>query len=284
MNIFSILKTGYSEREGIYIPESTAGETVWDTLATDDLLDAATSATSEDHAIKKGESQISELVRDAQDGILLDVGCGYGRVAENVLPQRTFDAYIGIDGSIEMLRFAHVRKKGRTDIATPMYFVYGEIDSLPLADATVDTVVVSAVFLHNHKSITERSLKEIERVLRPGGKLFVYGSFPNVMSLMGVQGALYNALFNTFGNPYRNGPVRYFTKGEVSRYFRKYTDVKIVPVGFVLLPKNILIFPKVINARYAKYVANPVNNFFAKILPDVLKKRCAMHHDVIASK
>lgn len=284
MNIFSILRPGYVEKSGVYVPTALMEQTVWDTLATNDLLDAATSATSEAHAVKKGEGQILELARDARDGVILDVGCGYGRIAENLLPRRQFDSYIGVDGSCTMLKFAHERKKDRSGITTPMYFVYGEIDALPLADASVDTVIVSAVFLHNHKSITKKSLAEIQRVLRPGGRIFVYGSFPNMSSLMGIQGALYNSLFNTFGDPFRNGPVRYFTKREVLGYFNEYAEVKIVPVGFVLLPKTILLFPKIVNTYYARYIANPVNALFKMMLPNFLKKRCAMHYDVVASK
>lgn len=284
MQIESILKNGYHEKDGIYVPAYVEDGTVWDTLATTDLLDAATSAVSEEHATKKGEPQILQLEHEAKGDVLLDLGCGYGRIAEQLLPRRPFEAYIGIDSSLKMLRFARERKHGRADITTPMYFVYGKIDAIPLVDASVDTVVVSAVFLHNHKSVTQKSLMEIYRILKPGGKLFVFGSFPNLVSLMGVQVALYLFFLKIFGDPYRNGPVRYFSKREVKKLLTSYTHAEIVPSGFGVFPKRILLFPKSVNMLYLRFVANPINTLCATIIPRAYQDSFATHHDVIAIK
>lgn len=282
----SILKfiPGYIEKDGIYIPPKFNNGTVWDTLATQDFLDAATSATSEAHAIQKGESQIVELATEANLGIILDLGCGYGRVAEQLLPRRSFDAYIGVDSSLTMLSLAHTRKKEMSEIVTPMYFVYGEIDALPLIDASVDTVVVSAVFLHNHKSITQKSVEEIYRILKPGGKIFVYGSFPTQESLMGIQITLYMLFLRLFGDPYRNGPVRCFSKGEVRKLFKNFTALRIVPSGFAVLPKRILLLPRPLYLMYLRFVANPINSILHKIMPHSLVSFFATHHDVVATK
>ncbi len=284
MQITSILSEGYIEKTGLYIPQSLNEVTVWDTLATKDLLDAATSATSEAHAIQKGEPQIHELEREARDGILLDLGCGYGRIAEQLLPRRHFDAYIGVDSSCTMLRLASERKKDLDTITTPMYFVYGAIDKIPLTDASVDTVVVSAVFLHNHKSVTKKSIAEIYRILKPGGKLFVFGSFPNRTSLMGIQIVLYMWVLQLFGDPYRNGPVRAFGKREVQRLLKSYATVRIVPFGFALLPKRILVLPRPLNLLYMRFIANPINTILSRILPAPITRLFPMHHDVIATK
>ncbi len=284
MDSISILKKDYVEKNGIYIPPQFNDGTVWDTLATQDFLDAATSATSEAHAIQKGEPQIVGLAANAKSGVILDLGCGYGRVAEQLLPRRTFGAYIGVDSSFTMLSLAHTRKKEMSKIATPMYFVYGEIDALPLIDASVDTVVVSAVFLHNHKSITQKSISEIYRILKPGGKLFVYSSFPARESVMGVQITLYMLFLRLFGDPYRNGPVRCFSKGEVRKLFKSYLELNVVPFGFAVLPKRIFFLPRPVYLMYLRFVANPINSILYKIMPRTLVSLFATHHDVIATK
>jgi ubiquinone/menaquinone biosynthesis C-methylase UbiE len=282
MHIRELLKGDVTERDGVLLPNDVADTTVWDELATSNLLDAATSATSEVHAREKGEQQIVELTEVVGNGVLLDLGCGYGRIAEGLLLRRTLAAYIGVDSSLSMLRYAVERKKPIAGIDTPMYFVYGMIDAIPLKDASVDMVVVSAVFLHNHKSVTERSLAEVHRVLRPGGKLFVYASFPNLHSLAGYQGALYLFFMGLMGDAYRNGPVRFFSAHEVYSLLHDFSSVEIIPAGFAILPKRILILPGILGRVYREYIANPVNGFLASVLPTSLAQYLRTHHDVRA--
>ncbi len=283
MEISSLIRPGYKVAEGLMVPPDQADSTVWDTLSQSDLLDAATSAESEAHAIEKGMPQIDELAVDANDGIVLDVGCGYGRIAEQLLPRRDFEGYIGVDSSLSMLRYARDRKTS-ISVNTPMHFVYGQIDDLPLADNSVDTVVVSAVFLHNHKSVTKRSISEIFRVLKPGGKVFVYSSFPSLHSLMGYQVALYLWFMKLFADEYRNGPVRYFSRSEVSKLFSEYGEVNIRSFGFTIIPKRILFLPSFINRGYRVYFSNPLNHLIRKLLPTSMEYLFPTHHDVVAKK
>ena len=283
MDIETLLKDRREEREGIYVLPEEASGTVWDALAADDLLDAATSAVSESHAREKAASQIIELKRELRGGILLDVGCGYGRIAEQLLPEHPLGGYIGIDSSIAMLRFAEGRKVGR-NISTPMHFVYGEIDAIPLKDNSVDAAVVSAVFLHNHKSVTKRSLRDIHRVLRPGGVLFVHESLPNRNSLMGFQATLYLSLSSFFRDPYRNGPVRFFSRREVERLMAEYREVTITSVGFSFLPKRLIFLPERLNHLYYRSIARPLDSFLKRILPHAFYPYFGTHHNVRAIK
>ena len=55
-------------------------------------------------------------------------------------------------------------------------FMRGSAESLPLADATVDCVLFNQVL--EHVADPERSLSEISRVLKPGGRLL--GSVPHI--------------------------------------------------------------------------------------------------------
>ena len=108
-------------------------------------------------------------------GRLVEVGAGFGRLA---------DLYSGyaqvtlVDPAHSMLRAAQ-RRLGRD----PRFaFVRGNVYTLPLADAAVDTVVMVRV-LH-HLIDVPRALAELRRILRPGGQLVLeYANKRNAKAL-----------------------------------------------------------------------------------------------------
>lgn len=271
--------------EQIYSKKSTEGGTVWDTLARENPTHAVISAPDEASAERKSETEIEELLKQLPDGVLLDLGCGYGRIAKYLLPKRSFTTYIGLDSSYNMLRIFSERYQSEPrEKTTPLLLIHSDIHSIPLYDSSVDAIIVSAVFLHNHKSVVRTSLREVERVLKPGGTLIVRSSFPNLISLMGIQGYLYTCLLALFNKGYANGPVRYYTHGEVKRLLSEYQTVTVQAAGFALLPKHILILGGRLNKLYRQLIANPVNYFLESILPKNIQRLFPTHHDVVAIK
>lgn len=269
-----------TQRQGIFVDKLIAEKTVWDKLAEENPTHAVISAKDEADAARKSEDQITELKKDFNDGVILDLGCGYGRIAKYLLPKRTFAGYIGVDSAFNMLGLFRRRYESESkEQTTPALFLNADIHTLPLQDNTVDNVVVAAVFLHNHKTVVKKSLDEIKRVLKPGGKVFVYSSFPNKWSLMGLQGACYQMLLNFCGNPFKNGPVRYYGRREVAELFSEFSEVDIRPFGFALLPKRIVFIPSFLGSLYRRFIANPVNGFLSSFFPVTC---CPTHHDVIA--
>jgi ubiquinone/menaquinone biosynthesis C-methylase UbiE len=104
--------------------------------------------------------------RDAGD--VLDLGCGTGALLPLL---RAWDVRVrrcvGVDPSSEMLRAA-AAKTGEGVAAT---FAAASADALPFRDAAFDTVV-SASSLH-FWTRPETGLREVRRVLRPGGRLLL---------------------------------------------------------------------------------------------------------------
>ncbi len=99
---------------------------------------------------------------------VLDVGCGAG--LDSVLAARCVGLsgkVIGVDYTREMIEKA--RSNAALAGAQNVEFIQADVESLPLADASVDVVITNGVF--NLCVDKPRVLKEIHRVLRPGGRL-----------------------------------------------------------------------------------------------------------------
>jgi ubiquinone/menaquinone biosynthesis C-methylase UbiE len=272
------------DQNGILVAKGIADKTVWDTLAVENAAHAVISAKDEDTARRKSVEQIFAIKQHlAPTDILLDLGAGYGRVAKYLLPEMTLGGYLAVDSSYEMLqlfkeRYIRIDEEQRT----PALAINADIHTLPVKDASVDVVLVCAVFLHNHKDIVAKSMAEIKRVLKPGGKLLVYSSFPRAATAMGVQGLSYQALLNVLGKPYKNGPVRYYSRGEVMKLFSDFSSVEIHPAGFSVIPKTLIFLPRPLEKIWRLGFAEPLNRLLEKLIPKSLRPYFAVHYDIVA--
>ncbi|MXZ77088.1 MAG: class I SAM-dependent methyltransferase [Acidimicrobiia bacterium] len=95
---------------------------------------------------------------------LLDVGCGTGRDAKAF--NASIPNVIGIDLSYGLLSAA----KG---IARQAHFIHADMRKLPICSASIDVVWSMASLVHLDSEGTILALREMGRVLRPGGSLFV---------------------------------------------------------------------------------------------------------------
>jgi ubiquinone/menaquinone biosynthesis C-methylase UbiE len=134
---------------------------------------------------------------------VLDVGTGPGRLPLAIaaaLPHLRVD---GIDLAPEMIECAR-RNAGSSGAVT---FTVGDVANLPFPDATFD-VIVSSLSQH-HWTNPEGGLRDLRRVLRPGGRLWIY----DARWALGRATVAARALFNPASvrrEPLRTGrlPVR----------------------------------------------------------------------------
>src|SRR3954471_11361394 len=119
----------------------------------------------------------------------LDVGCGNGAFTELVVQRCAPASVTGIDPSEAQLQFARSRP------GTPgVRYEQGDAMDLPLADATFDVAVMALALFFVPEP--ERGVREIARVLRPGGLAAAYnwdipaGGLPHapIGSEMGAMG------------------------------------------------------------------------------------------------
>ncbi len=117
------------------------------------------------------EGAMRALVDDAKigpDQRILDIGCGTGNLS--ILAQRLYPQaeVVGIDPDPKALSIAK-RKSEKSGVA--VHFDRGFADELPYPPASFDRVFSSFMFHHLTRDEKLGTLRDVGRVLRPGGSL-----------------------------------------------------------------------------------------------------------------
>ncbi|MFO7893189.1 MAG: arsenite methyltransferase [Longimicrobiales bacterium] len=139
---------------------------------TRDLYDGVTASSVPEQAVlaSLGCGNPTALAELREGEVVLDLGSGGGidvlLSAKRVGP--TGKAY-GLDMTDEMLDLA--RKNAAEAGAENVEFLKGDIESIPLPDASVDVIISNCVI--NLSADKGRVLREAYRVLKPGGRFAV---------------------------------------------------------------------------------------------------------------
>jgi SAM-dependent methyltransferase len=136
---------------------------------------AASYVASATHAEGEDLDQLVRWVEGGSDRVALDVATGGGHTALALAP--LFGRVVATDLTEAMLRAAeeHARSRG----ATNLEFRLADAESLPFPDAAFD--LVSCRIAPHHFDDVERFVREVARVLRPGGLFLLEDSVaPNV--------------------------------------------------------------------------------------------------------
>tara|TARA_B000000475_G_scaffold269567_1_gene263759 strand:+ start:412 stop:1119 length:708 start_codon:yes stop_codon:yes gene_type:complete len=106
----------------------------------------------------------------SNDEFLLDMGCGEGRHSIGAYIE-TQANILGLDLSMKDLKIAQNRLNDfdTSNIKSVCQFGEADIISIPLLDSSLDAVICSEVL--EHVNSPQESIKELIRVLKPGGIL-----------------------------------------------------------------------------------------------------------------
>ena len=108
-------------------------------------------------------------------GMVLDAGCGSGRLAVLIARRRPDLQVRGVDLERGMVEVATQRAE-QENLASRVHFTVGDLADLPLPDDSVD-LIVSTASLH-HWADVGAVIASLGRVLRPGGKMWIYDFRP----------------------------------------------------------------------------------------------------------
>nr|WP_152880033.1 class I SAM-dependent methyltransferase [Thermococcus sp. 101 C5] len=105
--------------------------------------------------------RVLKLVAEKATGTVVDIGCGTG----NILRFLRCERYIGVEPSRGMrVRFREKHNFEPLD---------GHFLKLPLPDETADAVISTYAFHHVPDEEKEEAIKEMLRILKPGGALII---------------------------------------------------------------------------------------------------------------
>lgn len=123
--------------------------------------------------------RFGEMLREYLDAMaidsaksVLDLGCGTGVATRAIGRRPGFSGRVtGIDLSSNLIASA-TRLAGEEGLASTVEFRVGDSHSLELRDASFDAVVAHTLF--SHLDDPSAVLKEIVRIVKPGGKVAIF--------------------------------------------------------------------------------------------------------------
>jgi ubiquinone/menaquinone biosynthesis C-methylase UbiE len=167
------------------------------------------------------ESEIYNRLLSLDGKHILELGCGSAEITRNI-------ASSGVDRQITALEvdeIAHEKNLKITDLSNVTFALAGA-QSIPLQDESVDVVFMFKSLHHVPMELMDASMREIRRVLKPGGLLYVSepvfaGDFNEILRLFHdeqkVREAAFSALskavdegvFNLVEEVFFNSPMKF---------------------------------------------------------------------------
>jgi ubiquinone/menaquinone biosynthesis C-methylase UbiE len=209
MRLYRRLRDLVRPGEAVAVPAETGDSepAVWEPADEETAMREVLNTTDPEEFERSGREQFDALRPLVPSrGVVLDLGCGIGRVARYVAPHcRELWA---IDSSEKMLGFAQRRLAALENVR----YARCAGTSIPLPDATLDLAYSVLTLQHMEREHAFMLLRELHRVIRPGGA--VYLTFPNLLSDAYLESFLGYVDGGEVANPRR---ARFYTQQEVER-------------------------------------------------------------------
>ena len=151
------------------------------------------------------ESDIYNRLLSLDDKHIVELGCGYAHKTRDIAASgvnRTITA-LEVDG------IAHESNLQLHDLPNVRFLLSGA-QAIPLDDECADIVIMFKSLHHVPLELMEPSIREIRRVLKPGGLAYISepvyaGDFNEILSMFGDEQAVLKAAFGTVRNAVEAG-------------------------------------------------------------------------------
>jgi ubiquinone/menaquinone biosynthesis C-methylase UbiE len=160
--------TGPNDVQQMYDDYTDAFAQIWGENLHFGYWDTTDSGTSVAQATDRMTDELQARLTCPPRGRVLDVGCGVGLPALRVARAREDVTWVGVSISPPQIAQANA-KANAAGLADRVSFQHADAMELPFPDASFDAVW--ALESLHHMSDRVRALREIARVLRPGGCL-----------------------------------------------------------------------------------------------------------------
>ncbi|MGA2386755.1 MAG: class I SAM-dependent methyltransferase [Candidatus Bathyarchaeia archaeon] len=118
-------------------------------------------ASSQGYFFDRIQRRILKLAKTQNPQVILDVGCGTGRLLRKAKQQWPDAHLVGVDAAEKMIQQA-------TELFPEAEFHVAMAEALPLPDASVDLAFSTMSF--HHWANQAQGIREVARVLRPQGR------------------------------------------------------------------------------------------------------------------
>jgi 2-polyprenyl-3-methyl-5-hydroxy-6-metoxy-1,4-benzoquinol methylase len=172
----------------------------------------------------------------AEGARLLDVGCNWGRWSLSAA--RKGYSVVGIDPSLDAIAAA---RRVAAQVGHEIDYVVADARHLPFADASFDVVFSYSVIQHFAKADVLRTLDELHRVLRPGGRALV-----QMANALGPRNLYLQLRRRRFREPRALFDVRYWSPRELLDAFARIGPSRLSADGFFALnaqPSDLPLLP-----------------------------------------
>ncbi len=204
---------------------------------------------------ERDESLAIGLLKPSDGELVLEVGCGYGRISRSLLSSAKI-RLVAVDRSESMVQ------SSKQTLDSNFVPCYADGGTLPFKDRSFDAVLCTGVLMHLPNQ--HLALKELVRVLRPGGRLLVSGN--NLLSPFALPVMAWVLL--------KSGPRQSFRFPWF--YLRNFTKLGIelqtmvgdtlMAVGLAIPALGISVLPRVLFPALSaldRWVDRPPLNYFA---------------------
>lgn len=127
-------------------------------------------------------AQVKSEIRNPKSEIL-DLGCGYGRLAKKILHDFPESRVIGVDISQYYVNLFNQELSPRGKA------IKGDIRKLPFKDSSFDTVIMVTTLMYLRESRDqEKAAEELFRTLRTGGRFVIIERAPRGHAILMLDG------------------------------------------------------------------------------------------------